>query len=112
MCLLARCNARDSWYLSPKPFSFTMGYKTDSAEWPRGTITPEPVKRLIDRFYSLLDDDSPTAGNILADEIFTPDGVAYFGGQPSKGKDGEGAESVPWLMFSPADMNYRDSSLS
>lgn len=72
-----------------------MGYNTDTAEWPRGTDISEPVKRLIDRFYNLLDDDSPTAGNILADEIFTPDGVAYFGGQPSKGKNGKDAERVP-----------------
>lgn len=66
-----------------------MGYNTDSAEWPKGTDVPDPVKRLIDRFYNLLDDDSPAVGSILADEIFTPDGVAYFGGQPSKGTDGE-----------------------
>lgn len=78
--------------LVSKPFSFSMGYNTDLAEWPRGTDTPEPVKRLIDRFYNLLDDDSSAVGNILADEIFTPDGVAYFGGQPFKGADGKGSE--------------------
>lgn len=78
-----------------KAFLLTMGYNTDSTEWPRGTDIPEPVKRLIDRFYNLLDDDRPAVGNSLADEIFTPDGVAYFGGQPSKGKDGEGAERIP-----------------
>lgn len=95
-----------------RPFSFAMGYNTDSAVWPRATDIPEAVKRLIDRFYNLLDDDDPAVGKTLADEIFTSDGVAYFGGQPSKGTDGESAELVTWSMLLPADRNYRDSSIS
>ncbi|KAJ0121873.1 Type II inositol 1,4,5-trisphosphate 5-phosphatase [Diaporthe amygdali] len=80
-----------------------MGYNTDSVEWPRGTYIPEPVKRLIDRFYNLLDDDDSGVGSILADEIFTLDGVAYFGGQPFKGTDGEGAERVLRVYVADTD---------
>lgn len=65
-----------------------MGYNTDSTKWPTAAEVPQPVKDLIDRFYNLLDDDGPEVGTILADEIFTPNAVAYFGGQPSRGAAG------------------------
>lgn len=66
----------------------TMGYNTESAEWPTAVEVPQAIKDLIDRFYNLLDDDRPGVGETLADEIFTPDGVAYFGGKPSTGSAG------------------------
>ncbi|KAH8784987.1 hypothetical protein F5883DRAFT_707940 [Diaporthe sp. PMI_573] len=62
-----------------------MGYDTDSTKWPTAVEVPQPVKDLVHRFYNLLDDDRPEVGAILADEIFTPDATAYFGGQPSTG---------------------------
>lgn len=65
-----------------------MGYNTDSTKWPTVAEVPQPVKDLVDRFYNLLDDDRPEVGAILADEIFAPDGTAYFGGQPSTGSAG------------------------
>lgn len=65
-----------------------MGYNTESTEWPTAAEVPQAIRDLIDRFYSLLDDDRPEVGATLADEIFTPDGVAYFGGQPSTGSAG------------------------
>jgi hypothetical protein len=46
-------------------------------EWP--TFTPPAVLELVQRFFALVDDTSPRAGDILAEEIFTSDGEAYFG---------------------------------
>lgn len=65
-----------------------MGYNTNSTKWPTAVEVPQPVKDLVNRFYNLLDDDRPEVGAILADEIFTPDATAYFGGQPSTGSAG------------------------
>jgi hypothetical protein len=48
-----------------------------STEWP--PFMPTPVKELIARFFAVVDDTNPRAGDILADEIFTSDGDAYFG---------------------------------
>ena len=46
-------------------------------EWP--PFMPTSVKDLIARFFAVVDDTNPRAGDILADEIFTSDGDAYFG---------------------------------
>ncbi|KAL2678494.1 hypothetical protein Neosp_009240 [[Neocosmospora] mangrovei] len=64
-----------------------MGYSIDSTEWPTGIEVSQVVKNLIERFYLLLDDSSPSSGDTLADEIFTSDGVAHFGPVPSRGSD-------------------------
>ncbi|KAH8886620.1 hypothetical protein GQ53DRAFT_769189 [Thozetella sp. PMI_491] len=61
-----------------------MGYNTAATEWPTGVYVPSAVKLLVDKFLGLLDDDSPDVGDALV-EIFSPNGVAYFGGQPFKG---------------------------
>lgn len=66
-----------------------MGYSTDSTEWPTGIEVSQAVKNLIERFYLLLDDNSPSSGDTLADEIFASDGVAHFGPVPSRGSEGE-----------------------
>ena len=65
-----------------------MGYTIDSTEWPTGVEVPQPVKALVERLYRLRDDTNPGAGDILADEIFSDDGVAYFGASPFRGPDG------------------------
>lgn len=65
-----------------------MGYNTESTEWPTAAEVPQAIRDLIDRFYSLLDDDRPEVGATLADEVFTPDGVAYFGGAAFHGISG------------------------
>lgn len=66
-----------------------MGYTIDSAEWPTGIEVSQAVKNLIERFYLLLDDSSPSSGDTLANEIFANDGVAHFGPAPSRGSEGE-----------------------
>lgn len=66
----------------------TMGYGIDSAEWPTGIEVPSPVKQLIERFYQLLDSSDPGIGDLLADEIFADNGVAYFGATPFSGTEG------------------------
>lgn len=65
-----------------------MGYGIDSAEWPTGIEVPSPVKQLIERFYQLLDNSDPGIGDLLADEIFADNGVAYFGATPFSGTEG------------------------
>ncbi|KAH7126485.1 hypothetical protein B0J13DRAFT_628062 [Dactylonectria estremocensis] len=64
-----------------------MGYGIDSAEWPTGIEVPSAVKQLIERFYQLLDNSDSGIGDILADEIFASDGVAYFGTTPFRGSE-------------------------
>ncbi|KAJ3547718.1 hypothetical protein NM208_g1351 [Fusarium decemcellulare] len=64
-----------------------MGYSIDSAEWPTGIHVPPTVKQLIEKFYLLLDNTEPNVGDTLADEIFSDDGVAYFGANPFRGSD-------------------------
>ncbi|KAH7013821.1 hypothetical protein EDB80DRAFT_381839 [Ilyonectria destructans] len=64
-----------------------MGYGIDSAEWPTGIEVPSPVKQLIERFYQLLDNSDPGIGDLLADEIFADNGVAYFGATPFSGTE-------------------------
>jgi len=63
-----------------------MGYNTESAEWPSIEV-PEPVKNLVDRFMSLLDDSSSAVGDVLADEIFTSDAKAGFGSHVFEGSE-------------------------
>jgi hypothetical protein len=53
-----------------------MGYSTELAEWPTIQI-PEAVKQHIDKFFSIMDTNSPRAGDRLADEIFAKNGVMY-----------------------------------
>ncbi|KAH7161087.1 hypothetical protein EDB81DRAFT_333875 [Dactylonectria macrodidyma] len=64
-----------------------MGYGIDFAEWPTGIEVPQAVQQLIEKFYQLLDNSDPGIGDILADEIFTSDGVAYFGATPFRGTE-------------------------
>lgn len=63
-----------------------MEYNTDSTEWPTFPV-PTPVKKLLHRLYTLLDDKSPDVGNILADEIFASDAEAQFGLHVFKGQE-------------------------
>lgn len=63
-----------------------MGYNTGATEWPAIDI-PLAVKALLDRFFNLLDDSSPSSGDILADEIFESDAKAQFGQQRFEGQD-------------------------
>ncbi|RSL49528.1 hypothetical protein CEP54_012379 [Fusarium duplospermum] len=66
-----------------------MGYNIDSAEWPTGIEVSQAVKNLIERFYLLLDNSSPSFGHSLADEVFASDGVAHFSPVPSRGSEVE-----------------------
>lgn len=68
--------------------SLKMGYSTESAEWPDIAV-PEKVKQLIDAFFATLDSTEVSAGDILADEIFATDGIAYFSSKPFCGTDGK-----------------------
>lgn len=70
----------------PQPQLTKMGYNTESTSWPSQHISPA-VKNLLDRFLNLLDDKSPTVGNTLADEIFTPTAEAQFGAHTFRGQD-------------------------
>lgn len=42
--------------------------------WPISQPVPE-VKQLVSRFFALVDTNSQEVGQVLADEIFTQDGV-------------------------------------
>uniref|UniRef100_A0A8H7N0F5 SnoaL-like domain-containing protein n=1 Tax=Bionectria ochroleuca TaxID=29856 RepID=A0A8H7N0F5_BIOOC len=62
-----------------------MGYSIDTATWPEGLNIPVEVKSLIERFFETVDTNRDDAGDILADELFAEDGVAYFGAHPFRG---------------------------
>jgi hypothetical protein len=47
---------------------------TANTAWP-AVSTPNDVKSLMECFFAAVDDPTDKAGNTLADEIFTPDGV-------------------------------------
>ncbi|VUC32627.1 unnamed protein product [Clonostachys rosea] len=64
-----------------------MGYSIDSATWPEGVIIPTEVKILIERFFQTVDTNRDDAGDILADELFDENGVAYFGAHPFRGPE-------------------------
>ncbi|KAH7074370.1 hypothetical protein BKA63DRAFT_312452 [Paraphoma chrysanthemicola] len=51
-----------------------MGYSTALTEWPSLAV-PQAVKDLIDKLFATMDLNDPRAGDILADEIFTVDGL-------------------------------------
>jgi hypothetical protein len=68
-----------------------MGYWTASTDWPSIKPVPEPVKALIELFYSLADDTSSSAGDRMADEVFTSDGVMAAHSRA------EGSDSKPHL---------------
>ena len=63
-----------------------MGYNTASTNWALFPIS-DKVKNVIDSLFATLDDTSLDAGDRLADEIFTADGV-IDGGHPARGTAG------------------------
>lgn len=67
-----------------------MGYVIEATEWPEIEV-PATVRNLIDTFFSLLDNPTPSVGDMLADEIFTSHGTTTFGGKVFVGRDGERA---------------------
>jgi hypothetical protein len=69
-----------------------MGYNTEQTEWPTFEINTA-VKHLIDRFFWHLDQQDPSVGNVLADEIFGKTGEAEFGGHTFTGTEGKSTPS-------------------
>ncbi|KAG8665099.1 hypothetical protein FPOAC2_14349 [Fusarium poae] len=63
-----------------------MSSDTKDTVWPDHPV-PNSVKNLIHRFFALLDSQDTNVGNILADEIFTPDARAQFGGHVFTGTE-------------------------
>jgi hypothetical protein len=63
-----------------------MGYNTANTEWPEIPL-PDPVKSLLDRFFSLMDNDGKDVGDQLADEIFTSDGRSITAHNATEGTD-------------------------
>ena len=51
-----------------------MSYNTALTQWPAIRV-PEPVKQHMDKFFSIMDMNAPGAGDRLAEEIFTRNGV-------------------------------------
>lgn len=80
-----------------------MGYNTEKTQWPAFEIN-SAVKELIDRFFSLLDQQDSNVGNILADEIFGKAGKAEFGGHPFIGPDGKSFVPFSELPLSLTDL--------
>jgi hypothetical protein len=64
-----------------------MGYSTANTVWPTVSI-PDDVKLLIDGFFTAVDNTDKSAGDILADEVFTPDGVMVTAAGTATGSAG------------------------
>lgn len=61
--------------IAKQRYSCKMGYWTASTDWPSIKSVPDPVKALIELFFSLADDNSSSAGDRMADEVFTFDAI-------------------------------------
>ena len=61
-----------------------MGYVTDTTEWPENGV-PKSVKDFVDRFFSTMDNNTSSGGDILADEICAPDCEMLLAGNTFKG---------------------------
>ena len=70
-----------------------MAYNTEDTDWSEFEISAKS-KDLISRFFQLLDTESDDVGDKLAEEIFTSDAKAEFGGKFFMGKEGVG-----WCPF-------------
>jgi hypothetical protein len=64
-----------------------MGYSTANTVWPTVSI-PDDVKLLIDAFFTVVDNTDKRAGDILADDVFTPDGVMVAAAGTATGSAG------------------------
>ena len=64
-----------------------MVYNTENTEWPSFGVS-DAIKNLISDFFLLLDKEDNSVGDKLANNIFTPNGQAKFGGHLFVGKDG------------------------
>jgi hypothetical protein len=65
-----------------------MGYNTASTDWPASTALSAEVKALLDTLFLTLDNDQPGAGDELADNIFTGDGILMAAAGKAEGSEG------------------------
>jgi hypothetical protein len=66
-----------------------MGYQCENTVWPTSKELDEKTKKVVERFFTLMDDKSPDVGDQLADELFTADGSMHGGLGKAVGTDGE-----------------------
>jgi hypothetical protein len=64
-----------------------MGSASPPQVWPN-FIVPSAVQGLISHFFTLVDTNNPSSGDILASQIFSSDGRAEFGGRWYEGTAG------------------------
>lgn len=64
-----------------------MGHSTARTTWPTIPV-PDEIKALIDKFFSVVDDPNAKSGDVLADEIFTPDGIMTAAAGTASGSAG------------------------
>jgi hypothetical protein len=61
---------------------------TTDTEWPK-TPVPETLKKLMDHFFVIMDNNTPDAGARLAAEVFTPDATFILSGGTYVGTKGQ-----------------------
>lgn len=83
-----------------------MGDGIQTTSWPDIIVAPS-TKALINRFFSLLDDEDPGVGDVLATEIFENDAEVQFGSQTFKGCEGKHS-----VILSLVDSNLGDRDTS
>lgn len=65
-----------------------MGYPTGSTTWPSTDCPSAPVKQLIDKFFSLVDQKGEDIGDQLSHDIFTENGTFLTANGAFKGARG------------------------
>lgn len=63
------------------------GYSIENTVWPAFAV-PNDTKLLLDKFFSIVDDPGADAGDRLADEVFTHDGIMVAAAGTTRGSSG------------------------
>jgi hypothetical protein len=65
----------------------------EAAEWPDQPV-PEAVKRILKRFYKLIDSPRRDASDRLANDVFTEDGTFVVNKRSIVGREGKHSNTI------------------
>jgi hypothetical protein len=66
----------------------TTNLATTETEWPSSTPVPSAVKKFLDEFFVVMDNNTPDAGAKLAADFFTPTATFVLTGGTYVGSEG------------------------
>jgi len=65
----------------------TTDFATTNTEWPSSTTVPSAVKKFLDEFFVIMDNNTADAGDKLAADFFTPTATFVITGGTYKGSE-------------------------